>query len=137
MRNACRRYGIGLLAAYICVRAATKCVHEARQRCSRGAVGDLTALLRRCRDLTEQLRRPYGVPTARISQRRATARTLSMLKVRPWHGDLGYHMTSNGDATELLPRSRRPQCARYGVLHFPGRRTVSARRGRSSSVTGH
>ena len=36
-----------------------------------GVVGDLTALLRRL----------YGVPTARVSQRRATARTLSMFKV--------------------------------------------------------
>ena len=45
IRNACRRYR--LLATYICVRAATKCVHGARQRCSRSAVGDLTALLRR------------------------------------------------------------------------------------------
>ena len=32
--------------------------------------------------LTALLRRPYGVPTARMSERRATARTLSMLKVR-------------------------------------------------------
>ena len=47
-------------------------VHGARLRRSCGVVGDLTALLRRL----------YGVPTARISQRRATARTLSMFKVR-------------------------------------------------------
>ena len=43
----------------------------------------VTALLRRCRRshcaATATL---YGVPTARMSKRRATARTLSMLKVR-------------------------------------------------------
>ena len=39
----------GLLATYSCVRAATKCFHGARQWCSRGAVGDLIALLRRPR----------------------------------------------------------------------------------------
>jgi hypothetical protein len=55
-----------------CVRTAIICVLGARPRSSCGAVGEHTALLRR----------PYGVPTARISERVLTARTLCMLKVR-------------------------------------------------------
>ena len=39
-------------ASNSCICAAIKCIHMARQPCSHGAVGDLTALLRR----------PYGCP---------------------------------------------------------------------------
>ena len=103
------------LAAKSSARATTRCVHGAQQRCSRCVVGDLTVLLRR----------PYGVPTAGLSQRRDTAHTLSLLKVSPWHGDRRDHTTSNAK----MPR--RCYCAlgdhssrTMAFIIFPGRRTV-------------
>ena len=106
-----------ILAANSSVRAANRCVHGARQRCSRCVVGDLTALLRR----------PYRVPTAGMSQRRATALILSWSKGTPWHGDRGDHMTANGGATEMLLCYGRSQCAHHGVVIFSWMPTVSAR----------
>ena len=91
IRNVYRRYG--LLATYSCVRAATKCVHGARQRCSRGAVGYLNALLRRPRRsncaATAILRCSYC----------AHVTTPSILKVAPLRGNRGDHTAPNGDAT--------------------------------------
>ena len=76
------------------------------------ALGDLTALLRR----------PYGVPTARMSERRATARSLSMLKVRAvaWipRSPHAVQRSFHGVSTELLLSCRRLHCAHHGVLHF-------------------
>jgi hypothetical protein len=86
------------------------CVLGARTRSSCGAVGDLTALLRR----------PYGVPTARISER-----VCASSKCVPSHGVLGDPTASNGDATELLWRCRIPYCTHLGVLHFYGRRGIA------------
>ena len=39
-------------------------------------------------------------------------------KCTPSHGDLGDPTASNGDATEMLLRSRRPYGVHLGVLHF-------------------
>ena len=108
--------GYIILPANSSVRAATRCVKWARQRCSRSVVGDLTALLRR----------PYRVPTAGMSQRRARARILSWSKGTPWHGDRGDHMTANGVATEMLLCYGRSHCAHHGVLNFSWMPTVSA-----------
>lgn len=70
---------------------AIRCVPWARQRCSRGAVGDLTELLQR----------PHSVYTACLSKHRTTARSLCM----PSHSVLQFTAT-NKDFVALLRRSR-------------------------------
>ena len=96
-----------ILAANSSVRAANRCVHGARQRCSRCVVGDLTALLRR----------PCRVPNAGMSQRRATARILRQR--RPHDGQWS--------ATDMLLCYGRSQCGHHGVLIFSWMPTASAR----------
>ena len=104
-------YG-GVLAAIICV--PTAC---ARRR--RGALGDLTTLLLRCRcEPTAFTRRSFRSPW----ERRATARTLCMHKVRAvaWRPRRphGVQRRCHGDATAIPRRSRRSHCAHLGVLSF-------------------
>ena len=104
-------YG-GVLAAIVCV--PTAC---ARRR--RGALGDLTALLLRCRcEPTALTRRSFRSPW----ERRATARTLCMHKVRAvaWRPRRphGVQWRCHGDATAIPRRSRRSHCAHLGVLNF-------------------
>ena len=84
-----------------CVRAATMCVLRPRPRRSCGAQGDFTALLQR----------PHGVPTACMSQSRATACALCMHKVhavawRPRRPH-GVQWRCHGDASALWETVRR------------------------------
>ena len=126
IRNAFRRYG--LLATYSCVRAATKCVHGARQRCSRGAAGDLIALLRRSR-------RSHCAATT-------TPRCSYCAHVTtPSHGAYFEHAQSARYSTETKETTRRPmamprRCSCTlgdptacitAFFIFLGRRTDSAR----------
>ena len=114
-------YG-GVLAAIICV--PTACARRPR-----GALGDLTALLLRCRcEPTAFTRRSFRSPL----ERRATTRTLCMHKVRAvaWRPRRphGIQWRCHGDATTILRRSRRSHCAHLGVLSFsctPGSRRES------------
>ena len=104
-------YG-GVLAAIICV--STAC---ARRR--RGALGDLTALLLRCHcEPAAFTRRSFRSPW----ERRATARTLCMHKVRAvaWRPRRphGVQWRCHGDTTAIPRRSRRSHCAHLGVLSF-------------------
>ncbi|OWF43405.1 hypothetical protein KP79_PYT21798 [Mizuhopecten yessoensis] len=69
-------------------------------------------------DLTVLLRRPYGVPTASMSVRKATSRTVCMLKACAVAWRARRPAASNGDATALLRLCKRPYCARLGVRHF-------------------
>ena len=99
--------------------AAIMCVLTARTRRPRGALGDLTAsLLRRYCDPTAFLRRAFRSQW----ERRATARTLCMLKVRAvaWRPRRphGVQWRCHGDATAMPRRSRRSHCAHLGVLKF-------------------
>ena len=115
-------YG-GVLAAIICV--PTACARRPR-----GALGDLTALLLRCRcEPTAFTRRSFRSPL----ERRATTRTLCMHKVRAvaWRPRRphGIQWRCHGDATTILRRSRRSHCAHLGVLSFsctPGSRREDA-----------
>ena len=104
-------YG-GVLAAIICV--PTACARRPH-----GALGDLTALLLRCRcEPTAFTRRSFRSPW----ERRATARTLCMHKVRAvaWRPRRphGVQWRCHGDATAIPRRSRRSHCAYLGVLSF-------------------
>ena len=104
-------YG-GVLAAIICV--PTACARRPR-----GALGDPTALLPRCRcEPTAFTRRSFRSPW----ERRATARTLCMHKVRAvaWRPRRPHGVQSrcHGDATAIPRRSRRSHCAHLGVLSF-------------------
>ena len=116
-------YG-GVLAAIICV--ATACARRPR-----GALGDLTALLLRCRcEPTAITRRSIRSPW----ERRATARTLCMYKVRAvaWRSRRphGVQWRCHGDATAIPWRSRRSHCAHLGVPAFwvfLARRAVAVR----------
>ena len=104
-------YG-GVLAAIICV--PTACARRPR-----GALGDLTALLLRCHcEPTAFTRRSFRLPW----ERRATARTLCMCKVRavawPPRRPHGVHWRCHHDATVIPRRSRRSHCAHLGVLSF-------------------
>lgn len=67
-----REVSVQAQLTYHCVYTAISCVPWARRRSSRGAVGYLTALSRR----------PHYASTACLSERRATARSLWMFKVR-------------------------------------------------------
>ena len=98
----------------MCICVPTAC---ARRPC--GALGDLTALLLRCRcDPTAFARRSFRSPW----ERRATARTLCMHKVRavPWRPRRphGVQWRCHGDATAIHRRSRRSHYAHLGVLNF-------------------
>ena len=112
-----------------CVRVSIKCVHGARQRCSRCAVANgapvtLYETSLRCYDavgdLAALLRRPY---CAHVTTPNNSAHFEHAQSAR------------RGMETEETPRrpivmhlrARRPQCAHHGVLHFLGRRTVSVR----------
>ena len=101
------------------VLAAIMCAPTARARRRHGALGDLTALLLRCRcEPTEFPRRSFGSPW----ERRATARTLCMHKIRAvaWRPRRahGVQWRCHGDATAIPRRSRRSHCAHLGVLSF-------------------
>ena len=99
--------------------------------CSHGVLGDLTALLRRCRSshgaAMTTLRCSY---CARFSQRRATTRTLSMLKVRAvaWRPRRphGVQWRCHGDAPALRATWR-------SAVFLDAARSP---RGRNSGVTG-
>ena len=82
-----------------------------------GVLGDLTALLLRCRcEPTAFTRRSFRSPW----ERRATARTLCMHKVRAvaWRPRRphGVQWRCHSDATAIPRRSRRSHCAHLGVL---------------------
>ena len=103
--------------AYSGVLAAITCVPAACARRPRGALGDLTALLLRCRcEPTAFSRRSFRSPW----ERRATARTLCMYKVRAvaWRPRRphGVQWRCHGDVTAIPRRSRRSHCAHLGVL---------------------
>ena len=94
-------------------------VPTACTRRRRGALGDLTALLLPCRcEPTAFTRRSFRSPW----ERRATARTLCMHKVRAvaWRPRRphGVQWRCHGDATAIPRRSRRSHCAHLGVLSF-------------------
>ena len=105
--------------AYSGVLAAIMCVSAAPARRPRGALGDLTVLLLRCRcEPTEFPRHSFRSPW----ERRATVRTLCMHRVRavawrPWR-PRGVQWRCHGDATASLRRSRSSHCAHLGVLRF-------------------
>ena len=87
-------YG-GVLAAIICV--PTACA-----RSPRGTLGDLTALLLRCRcEATAFTRRSFRSPWDAEPRRALCACT----KCAPWHGVLGDPTASSGDATAMPRRS--------------------------------
>ena len=106
--------------------AVTMCAREACPRRFCGALCDLTAFPWP----------PHDAPTARTSQHRENAEPRRALwtcpKCAPSPEDLDDHTASNGDATGMLLRSRRPCCAQPGVLHFSW--TPRRRRGDAASV---
>ena len=108
-----------IIVVYGGVLVAIICVPTAWARRPRGALGDLTALLPRCRcEPTAFTRRSIRSRW----ERRATARNLCMHKVRAvaWRPRRphGVQWRCHGDATAIPRRSRRSHCAQLGVLNF-------------------
>lgn len=111
-RSSCKRALYFLLNLWF---TANICVTWARQRISSGAAGYLVALL-------QQL---HFVSTASLSEHRATARILYLLKVRAADGFLGDPTATNEVAAALLRCWGR--LGYLGVLYFHGHNRIALR----------
>ena len=104
------------------------CAFSLRTRRSRGALGDLSALLLRLHcDPTAFLRRAFRSKW----ERRATARP----KCAPWHGVQGDPTASSGVVPAMPRHSSRSHCTHLGVLKF-SRTAVQSPWGCRIGVTG-
>ena len=95
------------------------CGDHMRPRCmrtgSRGALGDLTVLLLRCRCDPQ---RSHGTHSDRRGKAEPQPALCACTKCAPWHGVLGDPTASSGDATAIPRHSTRSHCTPLGVLRF-------------------